>query len=274
MTVFVASLTERIVRRERMVIISALVCVTLLSWLYILSGAGTGMSAVNMTTVDFPAHMPLVQFHSEWSATYAVMMLTMWWVMMIAMMLPSAAPMILLYGRVVRNSAPLEPRSNILATAYFAGGYVMVWLLFSLAAVVLQWLLERLGVMHGLMMWSTSTILSAALLISAGLYQLSSLKAVCLRHCRSPVEFIASHWRQGHMGALRMGVEHGVVCVGCCWALMTLLFVGGAMNLVWIAGLSAVVLIEKLLPKGGISVYLTAVVLGGSSIFLLVAAIL
>ena len=122
--------------------------------------------------------------------------------------------------------------------------------------------------MHGMMMWSTSYVLSGALLILAGLYQLSSMKAVCLKKCRSPAEFISSHWK---MGALGMGLKHGAYCVGCCWGLMALLFVGGAMNLVWIAGLSLIVLAEKLYPTANTVVYISALLLIGSGIVLIVS---
>ena len=135
-------------------------------------------------------------------------------------------------------------------TAAFLSGYLIAWLLFSLAATALQWGLERTGLVHGMMMWSNSRVLSAAFLLSAGLYQLSPLKTVCLDHCRSPAGFLSAHWRKGPAGALRMGMDHGLYCVGCCWFLMLLLFVGGIMNLVWIAGLAIFVLLEKLLPHG------------------------
>jgi predicted metal-binding membrane protein len=135
-------------------------------------------------------------------------------------------------------------------TAWFALGYLGAWLLFSIAAVALQWALERVGLVHAMMMWSLDKWLSAALLFAAGLYQLSSLKDVCLRNCRSPAEFLTRHRREGQIGAFRMGLDHGLYCVGCCWFLMALLFAGGIMNLVWIAGLAIFVLAEKLAPYG------------------------
>jgi len=255
------TLTELVLKKERRLVVAALLLITLLSWWYILAGAGTGMSTLAMTTWDFPPRIPTMNYHSEWGFSYGLTMLIMWWVMMIAMMTPSAAPMILLYARVVRHSR----ENRFPPTASFAGGYLLAWLGFSLAAVLLQWLLERAGVVHGMMMWSTSALLSGVLLILAGLYQLSSLKSVCLRNCRAPAEFISSHWKMGPLG---MGLKHGVYCVGCCWGLMVLLFVGGAMNLVWIAGLSLIVLAEKVFPSARFVVHGTAVVLISSGLLL------
>ena len=183
-------------------------------------------------------------------------MLAMWWVMMIAMMVPSAAPMILLYARVSRHNqkaAVQDPADGpvLVPTAVFLAGYLLSWLLFSLVATALQWALEQAGLVHGMMMWSNSHTLSGVFLLAAGAYQLSPLKNTCLTHCRSPVSYLSAHWRKGRLGALRMGLAHGLYCVGCCWFLMLLLFVGGIMNLVWIAGLAIVVLLEKLMPQGG-----------------------
>jgi predicted metal-binding membrane protein len=175
----------------------------------------------------------------------------MWWVMMIAMMVPSAAPMILLYARVARPQEQRQRNSGSLApTAAFAAGYLVCWLGFSAAATALQFALERRELVDGMMMWSTERWLTAGLLFAAGLYQLSPVKMACLAQCRSPAEFLARHWRPGRGGAFRMGVEHGTYCLGCCWALMLLLFAAGIMNLVWIAGLSILVLAEKVVPVG------------------------
>jgi predicted metal-binding membrane protein len=172
-------------------------------------------------------------------------MLFMWWVMMIAMMLPSAAPVILLYARVV-GQVP----GAVTPTMAFAAGYLVCWLGFSVLATALQFALERSGVVDGMMMWSTERWLTVGLLVSAGLYQLSPLKTACLAQCRSPAEFLTRHRRPGRLGAFHMGLVHGAYCLGCCWALMLLLFAAGIMNLVWIAGLSIVVLLEKLAPFG------------------------
>src|SRR5919106_1343178 len=135
-----------------------------------------------------------------------------------------------------------------LVTVIVAAGYALVWGAFSLLAVGAQWGLERSGLMSSMM--STSVMLGAGLLIAAGIYQLTPLKHACLRHCRSPIFFISRHWRPGDLGALRMGVEHGAFCTGCCWFLMALLFYGGVMNLFWIVGLALFVLLEKTIPAG------------------------
>jgi len=237
-----SSAFERVLKRDRHIVVGGLVIVGLASWLYILTGAGmdmgqmSAMSGGAMTTIT-----------SAWTPAYFALMLVMWWVMMVAMMLPSAAPMVLLFATVNRKSRqqgqPYGP------TGFFAAGYLVAWGGFSLIAVFLQWGLERLTFLSP-MMQTTSLYLGAGLLIGAGIYQLTPLKQACLRHCRSPLQFIAYHWRYGTGGALRMGLEHGLFCLGCCWVLMTLLFYGGVMNLWWIAGLAIYVLIEKLAPLG------------------------
>ena len=204
-----------------------------------------------MTTWEFPPPVYQAGAGSGWQLSYWLVMLLMWWVMMIAMMVPSAAPMIFLYARVFRHHHARQGANTvIIPTSAFLLGYLLSWFGFSLLATTVQWALEQTGLVHGMMMWSTSHTLSAGFLIAAGLYQLSPLKNVCLEQCRSPAGFLADHWRKGRFGALRMGIEHGSYCVGCCWLLMLLLFVGGAMNLVWIAGLAMLVLLEKLLAKG------------------------
>jgi predicted metal-binding membrane protein len=154
----------------------------------------------------------------------------------IPLRLPSASPMVLLYARVARQAQSRGQSKRASASiAAFAGGYIALWILFSLVAVPLQWMLEHSGALSVLMN-SRSTLMSGALLIAAGLYQLTPLKAACLKQCRAPISFIATYWRPGVFGAWRMGLDHGLYCVGCCAVLMLLLFVGGIMNLVWIAG--------------------------------------
>jgi len=241
--------TERLLRRERLFIVAGLLVICLLSWAYVLAGAGTGMSTLAMSTWQFPP--PLYGGAARaWPSTYWLIMLVMWWVMMIAMMLPSAAPMILLYARVVRHNRRLSGESGAIVPAVaFLLGYLLAWLLFSAGATLLQWLLEQSGLVHGMMMWSNSYLLTAVLLVGAGLYQLSPLKYACLAHCQSPAAFLSRYWRNGWSGALRMGAAHGLYCVGCCWTLMLLLFAGGVMNLVWIAGLAVLVLLEKLVLR-------------------------
>lgn len=243
--------TESLLRRDRLIVGGGLVLICLLSWYYLLSGAGTGMSTLAMTTWTFPPPVPSYNADYTWTASYWLIMLLMWWIMMIAMMVPSAAPMILLFARVHRHHQKQgQGDASTVPTAAFVGGYLLAWLAFSLAATALQWLLEGAGLLHSMLMWSTSATLSGLFLLAAGIYQLSPLKGACLSHCRSPVDFLTRHWRPGQWGAARMGLDHGLYCVGCCWFLMALLFVGGIMNLVWIAGLAIFVLLEKLAPAG------------------------
>lgn len=178
---------------------------------------------------------------------YAVLLFIMWWTMMLAMMLPSAAPAILTYGAVRRKFA--EKSAATAPLAIFVMGYAAIWTAFSVAAVALQMSVYSLVPLNG-MMAVTSTTLGAALLIAAGLYQLSPLKQACLRKCQTPLMFFARNWRKGYGGALRMGLSHGIYCLGCCWVLMGLLFYGGVMELRWIVGLALYVAAEKLIPAG------------------------
>ena len=233
---------ERVLKRDRHIVIGGLVFVNLASWLYILTGAG--MSMGEMASMSGGAMMTM---RLAWTPAYFALMLAMWWVMMVAMMLPSVAPMVLLFATVNRKSR--QQGRPYVPTGFFAAGYFVAWGGFSLVAVLLQWGLERLALLSP-MMRTTSLFLGAALLIGAGVYQLTPLKQTCLRHCRSPFDFIAHHWRPGTGGAFRMGLEHGLFCLGCCWVLMVLLFYGGVMNLWWIVGLALYVLIEKLAPAG------------------------
>ena len=233
------SLLEAVLRRDRAVTMVALVIVIALSWLWIALGAGMGMSAIEMTRMP----RDMVMAPAAWSAAYAGLMFLMWCVMMVAMMLPSAAPVLLLFARIGRDGAA-ERRWT--PTACFAAGYLAAWAGFSVIATTLQWGLERSGLLSS-MMATTATWLGAAILIGAGLWQFAPLKHICLRHCRSPIGFLTTHWQAG---AFRMGLAHGAHCLGCCWFLMALLFFGGVMNLWWIGGLSAYILLEKSMPLG------------------------
>ena len=243
--------TEVLLRRDRLIVGAGLAVICLLCWLYIIAGAGTGISTAAMTTWQFPPPTLMSNAAAPWGPSYWIVMALMWWVMMIAMMVPSAAPMILLYARVHRHAQKKGQIDHaVIPTAAFVSGYLLGWLAFSLAATSLQWSLEQVGLMHAMMMWSTNSVLSGSFLMAAGIYQLSPLKGACLKHCRSPADFLSRHWRKNRLGAARMGLEHGLYCIGCCWFLMVLLFAGGIMNLVWIAGLAVFVLVEKLAPYG------------------------
>jgi predicted metal-binding membrane protein len=183
---------------------------------------------------------------AHWDVTHRSLLFAMWVVMMIAMMLPSAAPMVILYDRALRARA--EPAANRRVGALVAG-YLGVWALFSAAATLLQLALADAMLLTP-MMEPAAPIIAAGLLALAGVYQLTPLKRACLRACRSPLSFILQHWRPGTAGAFRLGVDHGAYCLGCCWALMMLLFAGGVMNLVVIVALTLWVLVEKVLPLG------------------------
>lgn len=232
------SLMEGALRRDRLLVACCLLFVVALSWAYLLTGAGMAQEMGDML-------MPMSSV--PWTLGHAVMMLAMWAVMMAAMMLPSAAPMILLHATLARRRG--ERGEPALASGAVCAGYLFVWAVFSLAATTLQYALEQAALLST-MMRTTSQLLAGGVLIAVGLYQWSPLKQACLRHCRSPLEFVMMHWRPGLRGAFAMGLRHGVVCIGCCWMLMLLLFVGGVMNLVWIAGIALFVLIEKLSPSG------------------------
>jgi predicted metal-binding membrane protein len=231
--------SEGVPWRERAAFTAAVLVVLLLSWWWIVAMARdmyramTGPSAWMMTSV--------------WDGTHLLLLWTMWAVMMAAMMLPSAWPMLVMYGTLARRQSSSGRRSSHLYL--FAGGYVLLWALFSVGATVLQRMLAGLLLLSP-MMELASPRASAAFLIVAGVYQLTPLKRICLRSCRSPISFLMGHWRAGSLGAFRMGIEHGIYCVGCCWALMLLLFVGGVMNLYVIAALTTLVAIEKIVPAG------------------------
>jgi predicted metal-binding membrane protein len=168
----------------------------------------------------------------------------MWSVMMVAMMLPSASSMILTYAAVCRR----QSGSSAYAPLVFAGAYIVVWTIFSVAATAGQLMLENASLLYGAT--RATSVAGAVLLVLAGFYQVTPFKNMCLAHCRSPLTFLMTQWRDGIRGALAMGMKHGAHCLGCCWMLMGLLFVFGAMNLIWVAALSILVLLEKLAPFG------------------------
>lgn len=233
---------EYALKRDRLIVVAGLSAVVALSAVYTVTGIGMNMSAVGMTrmAIEMPG---MAMAPAEWTGGYALMMFLMWWIMMVAMMVPSAAPAVLFYANLARkgkrSAAPYGP------AAAFLCGYLIAWAGFSLGATVLQWGLVQAGAISGMMQLVHGPA-SAALLVVAGLYQLSPLKQACLRHCQHPLVFLMHNWRPGASGALRMGMRHGWFCLGCCWVLMALLFVGGVMNLFWIAGLALFVGLEKL----------------------------
>jgi len=183
-----------------------------------------------------------------WSAADVFVTFAMWVVMMVGMMTASAAPVLLLFAR---THAGRGGSRAPLAVFAFGAGYLLVWTAFSAIAAVAQWALHHLAMLSP-SMTTSSARLGGAILIAAGIYQLTPFKRACLAHCRSPLGFLMSHWRDGNLGALRMGIAHGTYCLGCCWALMCVLFVVGVMNLVWVAAMAIFVLLEKIGPAGAI----------------------
>ena len=227
--------STRLARRDQVLLLGALGGLVVLCWLYLIE-MSRGMD-------DMSAAMGV----TPWSKADFLLMFAMWVVMMVGMMVPTAIRSVLIF---VRIGARAAERDRSFASGYwFTAGYVLIWTFFSGAATLLQWLLDQAALLSPMMV-SNSAFLGAFLLISAGVWQFSPVKDVCLRHCQSPVMYLATHFRPGISGAVSLGIRHGLYCLGCCWLLMSLLFVGGVMNLVWIAAITAFVLIEKLLPTG------------------------
>ena len=237
-----ATALERLLKRDRAITALGLVAIASLAWFYTILVA----SMVGGEMAGAASHMAVPQ-DQPWSGVDFLLMFAMWMVMMVAMMLPSATPMILLFASA--NRKRLEAQDPYLHTSFFAGAYVVVWAGFAVIATLANWALHSRGLMTS-MMGSALPLWGGGLLIAAGLYQFTPLKLACLNKCRSPLAFLMSEWREGWLGAFVMGLRHGGYCVLCCWALMALLFVLGVMNLAWIALLAAFVLIEKLASSG------------------------
>jgi predicted metal-binding membrane protein len=239
-----AHLLERVLQRDRWIVVAALLGITGLAWAYMvhearamsLSGvcecAGLKMSGPDMRPWDPSQILPLF---------------LMWAEMMVAMMVPTAAPTVLMFAALNRRRR--EQERPYVPAGTFLGGYLLVWTGFSLVAALAQWALHATALLSHLMV-STSSVFGGAVLISAGLFQWSPLKRVCLTRCQSPLTFFTTEWREGARGALMMGLKHGAHCTGCCWVLMALLFVAGVMNMWWVAAITVFVLVEKIAPRG------------------------
>lgn len=246
-----------IVRRERWIIGAALAGIAAVAWAYMIHEA----RGMNLRGACECLGMQMGgTARADWSTGSLLPLFLMWCGMMVAMMLPSATPMILTFAALSRNRC-LQERPYVSVTI-FTAGYVAIWSAFSALAAFAQWTLHREALLSPVMA-STSATLGGLLLLVAGVFQFTPLKRACLTHCRTPLAFIMTRWREGVPGAFRMGLEHGLFCTGCCWALMGLLFVAGVMNILWIAALSLLVGLEKLLPRGAwlssaIGVILTA----------------
>ena len=250
-------------RRDRVILGAGLLAVALLAWAWLIAEA----HRMNVSGVCECMRMKMTGLdNSAWPAATLLPLFLMWSVMMVAMMLPTALPMVLTFAAVTRNrqrvGRPYVP------TAIFVSGYLAIWTGFSAVAAVGQWLLHR----HALLspsMATTSAILGGMLLIGAGVFQFTPLKRNCLTRCRGTLEFILTRWREGRSGAFLMGLEHGTFCTGCCWALMALLFVAGVMNLLWVAVLTLLVCLEKILPARARVSFATGIALTGWGVFVL-----
>lgn len=221
-------IAESLARRDRLTVLLALAAVVAASAVFMQSAGDALMRAPQ-----------------PGSFGYVILLFAMWWTMMLAMMLPSAAPAILTFAALAKRRLA-DPEKQV---ALFSGGYAAMWTGFSLAATGLHLLIAAAGPMTP-MMAVAGRALGGCLLVAAGVYQLTPLKQACLRHCQSPLFYFARNWRGGPLGTLRMGLGHGVYCLGCCAVLMGVLFYGGAMEPAWIGGLALYVLVEKLVPAG------------------------
>jgi predicted metal-binding membrane protein len=260
---------ETLLRRDRFIVGAALAVLALAAWLYLFHLAAA-MSDMGMSDMPGMPGMPMAMPDMHpWSWVEAGSLAVMWAVMMVAMMTPSAAPMILMFASVHRRRAT-EGRPAV-PTAVFVLGYLVVWTIFSVAAAVTQTGLHTAALLSPAMA-TTSPLLAGGLLIVAGVFQWTPLKRACLATCRSPLSFLMSRWREGRGGAFMMGLRHGLYCLGCCWALMALLFVAGVMNLLWVAAIAAAVLVEKVVPRGDLLSRLAGVALVAAGLLVVARA--
>jgi predicted metal-binding membrane protein len=235
---------EAILKRDRVLVMAGLIAISCVAWGYMVYEA----RAMYHTGVCCCAGMKMSGPDTDpWSAATLLPLFLMWAEMMVAMMIPSAAPMILTFAMVQRKRR--EREQPFVSTGGFLLGYLIIWTGFSALAALAQWVLHAKALLSPLMV-STSPQLGGLLLIAAGIFQWTPLKNACLSHCRSPLNFLMTDWREGKWGALTMGLKHGAYCTGCCWFLMALLFVAGVMNVWWIAVISVLVLAEKVVPRG------------------------
>jgi predicted metal-binding membrane protein len=242
---------EAVLRRDRVIVAAAVVVLTALAWAYVWwLAADMDMDGMDMSDFRMIPGMGLMMpTTAPWNAIEFAFVFVMWAVMMIGMMTPSVAPMLLIYARVGREAA--QQGKPLAASAYFAAGYLLTWIGFALLATSAQWALERSALLTPTMA-GAGDIFGGAVLVAAGIYQWTPLKDACLRQCQAPWWFIQRHggFRADARGALALGACHGAYCIGCCWALMALLFVGGVMNVLWIAAIAILVLAEKVVPAG------------------------
>lgn len=239
-------------RRDRRVVVAGIILISLLSWVCLVVLAAPDQAD------HAPEHTVMQPTMTAWDGGLLVLSMVMWCVMMIAMMLPTTTPMVLSFTR-LQHQREARPKAAKL-TAWFIAGYLLAWFAFSLTAALAQWVLYS-GELMTTAMGSTTPLLAGGLLLAAGLFQWSGLKNACLTKCRSPLNFLLNEWRPGSRGALIMGLRHGLYCVGCCWVLMLLMFVGGVMNLTWMAAIAIYVLLEKVIPSFRVLGSLTGILL-------------
>jgi predicted metal-binding membrane protein len=235
-----ATTVEAVLKRDRAVVLAGVAGLSALAWAYLL------VLTWRMPHQDMAMAMAMPHMQA-WRTTEVLLTWVMWAVMMVAMMTPSAAPMILTFATLNRRRRAQQ--GLFVPTTVFLLGYLLVWGGFSVLATFAQWRLHTAALLSPMMV-STSPLLGGLLLLAAGLFQWTPLKSTCLTQCRSPLGFIMTEWREGAWGALQMGLRHGMYCVGCCGVLMALLFVAGVMNLLWVAAIAALILVEKVLPHG------------------------
>ena len=236
---FVGPILAAVLKRDRAIVAFGLAGVATLSWTYLI------YMDWGMRHMDVGMNMVIMPAMQHWTAWDLALVFLMWVVMMVAMMVPAASPVILLFTEINRRRN--EHQATFVSTGQFLLGYLTAWTGFSVLATLTQWGLLTAALVSP-MMESTSKALGAGLLLIAGLFQFSRLKYACLAHCRSPMGFLATEWQPGSWGGFKMGLKHGGYCLGCCWALMSLLFAFGVMNLLWVASISALVLLEKITP--------------------------
>jgi predicted metal-binding membrane protein len=234
---------EKLIQRDRVIVLAGLLLIAAVGWGYLVQEA----RGMNLTGVCCCAGMKMSgPDASPWSGLALIPLFLMWSEMMVVMMLPSAAPTLLLFASV--NRRRLERQEPFVPVTIFLLGYLTIWTLFSAGASLIQWAMHGTALLSPLMV-GTSPRLGALILIVAGVFQWTPFKRSCLSHCHSPLTFLLKEWKEGRRAAFAMGLKHGAYCTGCCWALMLILFVVGVMSIAWVAALTMLVLIEKTLPK-------------------------
>jgi len=259
-----AQFSTTALKRDRAIALAGLAAITGFAWVYTihLTSSMMGMNTNAMQQISMP-------ITKAWQTEDVLLTFFMWVVMMVAMMTPSATPMILTYVGIKNKRQP--DQTSIPGTIIFLLGYIIAWSLFSVVVTGVQWGLHAATMLSDDMV-SASNLFSGLLLILAGIYQFTSLKNMCLSHCRTPLGFLLNEWRDGTSGALRMGVQHGLYCIGCCWLLMALLFVVGVMNLLWSAVIAGIVIVEKVMPGGQWVSRAIGLLVGGWGVWLLIQA--